>query len=150
MAVFEPFAATAVVDGYGYYPPINLADNSFLGINHAMAINAEFLAKRPDFAQEVVDVVVHSTDEYNRDRAKWIADLKQRPEFRPEVVQTGVEHVLLDWNLYLDRTKKLASSMKDLGFIRAVPDDAKLSKYFRYDLLTKSTGLSENQVGRNK
>jgi ABC-type nitrate/sulfonate/bicarbonate transport system substrate-binding protein len=150
MAVFEPFAATAVVDGYGYYPPVNLADNSFLGINHAMAINAEFLAKRPDFAQDVVDVVVRSTDEYNRDRAKWIADLKQRPEFRPEVVQTGVEHVLLDWNLYLDRTKKLASSMKELGFIRAVPEDAKLSKYFRYDLLTKATGQSENQVGRNK
>jgi ABC-type nitrate/sulfonate/bicarbonate transport system substrate-binding protein len=150
MAVFEPFAATAVVDGYGYYPPVNLADNSFLGINHAMAINAEFLGKHPELAQEIVNVVVKSTDEYNRDRAKWIADLKGRPDFRPEVVQTGVEHVLLDWNLYLDRTRKLAASMKDLGFIRAVPDDARLAKYFRYDYLTKATGLSEAQVGRTK
>jgi ABC-type nitrate/sulfonate/bicarbonate transport system substrate-binding protein len=115
-----------------------------------MAINADFLAKRPELVQEIVGVVVRSTDEYNRDRSKWIADLKLRPDFRPEVVQTGVEHVLLDWNLYLDRTKKLAASMKELGFIRAVPDDAKLAKYFRYDFLTKATGQSDAQVGRTK
>ena len=57
---------------------------------------------------------------------------------------------MLDWNLYLDRTKKLAASMKELGFIRAVPDDAKLEKYFRYDFLTKVTGKSESEVGRSK
>jgi len=150
MAVFEPFAATAVVDGYGYYPPVNLAENSFLGINHAMAINADFLKQKPEIAQEIAGVVVRATDEYNRDRAKWIADLKLRPDFRPEVIQTGVEHVVLDWNLYLDRTKKLAASMKELGFISAVPEDAKLDKYFRYEYLTKATGKSEAEVGRSK
>jgi len=150
MAVFEPFAATAVVDGYGYYPPVNLAENSFLGINHAMALNADFLKKRPDLAQQIVGIVVRATDEYNRDHAKWIADLKLHPDFRPEVVQIGVEHVVLDWNLYLDRTKKLAASMKELGFIRAVPEDAKLDKYFRYEFLKKATGKTEAEVGRSK
>ena len=150
MAVYEPFAATAVVDGYGSYAPVDLADNSFLGINHAMAVNAEFLKTHPELGQQIAGIVVRATDEYNRDKAKWIADLKQRPDFRPEVIATGVEHVVLDWNLYLDRTKKLAASMKELGFIRAVPDDAKLEKYFRYDFLTKVTGKSESEVGRSK
>jgi hypothetical protein len=40
--------------------------------------------------------------------------------------------------------------MKDLGFIRAMPDDAKLAKYFRYDFLTKATGLSEADAGKTK
>ena len=50
MAVYEPFAATAVVDGYGSYAPVDLADNSFLGINHAMAVNAEFLKRTRNLA----------------------------------------------------------------------------------------------------
>lgn len=150
MAVFEPFAAAAVVDGYGYYPPVDLADNSFLGINHAIAINAETLAKRPELGQDVANAIVKATREYNADKARWIADLKQRRDFRPDVVQVGVDHVILDSNLYLDRTRKLAASMKELGFIRQVPDDAKLAKYFRYDFLTKATGLSEADVGKSK
>jgi ABC-type nitrate/sulfonate/bicarbonate transport system substrate-binding protein len=150
VSVFEPFAATAVVDGYAYYPPIDLAQNSFLGINHALAINAEFLAKNRGFAQDVANTVVRATDEYNKNKAKWIADLKQRPDFRPEVVQVGVEHVILDSNLYRDRTKTLAASMKNLGFIRATPDDAKIDRYFVYDFLTKATGKSADAGGRNK
>jgi NitT/TauT family transport system substrate-binding protein len=150
MAVFEPFAATAVVDGYGYYPPVDLADNSFLGINHAIAINADTLAKRPELGQEVTNAILKATREYNADKVKWIADLKQRPDFRADVVQLGVDHVILDSNLYLARTRKLAASMKELGFIRAVPDDEKLAKYFRYDFLTKATGLSEADAGKTR
>jgi ABC-type nitrate/sulfonate/bicarbonate transport system substrate-binding protein len=115
-----------------------------------MAVNAEFLKQQPALAQEIAGVIVHATDEYNRDRAKWIADLKQRPDFRPDVVATGVDHVVLDWHLYLDRTRKLAASMKRLGFIRAVPDNAKLDKYFRYDFLIKASGKSESDAGRDK
>lgn len=150
MAVFEPFAATAVVDGYGYYPPVDLAENSFLGINHALAINTTLAAKYPGIGQEIASVIVKATDEYNRDKAKWAADLKQRPDFRPEVVQTGIDRVVLDSNLYFERTRRLAAAMKELGFIRAVPDDARLAGYFRYEYLTKATGKSEVDVGRTK
>ncbi|MFO1284402.1 MAG: ABC transporter substrate-binding protein [Burkholderiales bacterium] len=150
MAVFEPFAATAVVDGYGYYPPVDLAENSFLGINHALAINTTLAAKYPGIGQDVAGVIVKATDEYNRDKPKWAADLKQRPDFRPEVVQTGIERVVLDSNLYFERTKRLAAAMKELGFIRAVPDESRLAGYFRYEFLTKATGKSEAEVGRSK
>lgn len=150
MAVFEPFAATAVAAGNGYYPPVDLADNSFLGINHAMAINTEFLAKNKAFAQEVVDIVVKSTATYNADRAKLLDLLKDHPDFKTDVVKVGADHIILDSNLYQARTHTLAAAMKNLGFIRELPDKARLDGYFVYDYLTKATNKSADDVGRNK
>jgi ABC-type nitrate/sulfonate/bicarbonate transport system substrate-binding protein len=149
-AVYEPFAATAVAEGNAYYPPIDLADNSFLGINGGMAVNADFLKTHAALLQEVVDVIVRSTALYNHDRSRLIADVKASGEFKPEVVETGAEHVILDSNLYLARLYKLAAAMKDLGFVRSVPPEQTLAKYFDYRFLEKATGKSADVLGRTQ
>ncbi len=149
-AIFEPLAASAVADGYGYYPPLDLADNSFLGINHGIAVNAEFLKTHRDFVQEVVDSVVKSTTLYTKDHPQWVKDMTETGEFKANAIPIGVDHVVLDNNLYLARLDQLAAAMKDAGFVRAKPASDKLAKYYVYDFLEKTTGKTADELGRSK
>lgn len=149
-AIFEPIAASTVADGYAYYPPVDLADNSFLGINHGIAVNAEFLRTHRSFVQEAVNSAVKTTAAYNRDHRQWIRDMEATGEFKPHAVEIGVDHLVLDNDLYLARLYKLAAAMRGLGFVRASPDEKVLAKYYVYDFLEKTTGQSADQLGRNK
>ena len=149
MAVFEPFAAVSVVDGYGYYPNTRLAENSFLGINNALAVNAAFLKRNPDFVKDAVKVAVAASDLLQQGKGKMMTDFP-RLEFKPEVIKIGADHVILDSNLYLRRTVTVAEAMKNLGFVRQMPAREKMEAYFNYDHLTAATGKSADELGRNK
>lgn len=149
MAVFEPFAAVSVADGLGYYPNTSLGQNSFLGINNALAVNSAFLIKNPDFVRDAVKIAVSAAKLYQGDKARMMTDFP-RLEFKPEVIKVGADGVVLDSNLYYDRTLKVAEAMKNLGFIRQVPSKEKIAAYFNYDFMTAATGQSADEVGRNK
>jgi ABC-type nitrate/sulfonate/bicarbonate transport system substrate-binding protein len=149
-AIFEPLAASAVADGIAYYPAIDLADNSFFGINHGLAVNVEFLAKHPDFVQEAVDSVVRSTLLYTKDHKQWINDMAATGEFKENAIAVGVDHLLLDNNLYVVRLDQLAAAMSQAGFIKEAPAGGKLASYFVYDFLQKTTNRSPDALGRNK
>jgi ABC-type nitrate/sulfonate/bicarbonate transport system substrate-binding protein len=149
MAVFEPFAAVSVVDGFGYYPNTNLAENSFLGVNNALAINTNFLKKNPDFVKDAVKVAVAATTFYNTERAKMMTDFP-RLEFKPEVIKVGADRVVLDTNMYVRRTVMVAEAMKNLGFIRQMPAREKIESYFDYGFLIAATGKSADELGRNQ
>jgi ABC-type nitrate/sulfonate/bicarbonate transport system substrate-binding protein len=151
MAVYEPFAASAVVDGYGRYPDgIDLGDNSFLGINGVFAVNSDFLKKNPQFAQDAVKVIVDATEAYNKDKKSLVSDVAKRLQLKPEVVSVGADHIVLDSKLYENRANMMASAMQKLGFIRQVPDKAKLAAYFDFDFLTKAAGKPADQVGKTE
>ena len=128
-------AASAVADGYGYYPPLDLADNSFFGSNHGIAVNAEFLKTHRDFVQEAVNSVVKTTTLYARDHQQWIKDMTETGEFKANAIPIGVDHLVLDNKLYLARLDQLAAAMKDAGFVKAKPASEKLEKYYVYDSL---------------
>jgi sulfonate transport system substrate-binding protein len=149
-AVFEPFAANAVAGGFGYYPPVNLAENSFRGVNSAWAVNNNFLKRNPGFIKDAVPVIVKASEYYTANKDKLSTDFTKRLEFKPDVIQTGADRIILDSNLYLESAVKTAESMKRLGFIKEVPDRAKLSAYYDYSFLTGATGKSADDVGRNK
>ena len=149
MAVFEPFAAVSVADGFGYYPPTDIAENSFLGINNALAINAAFLRRNTEFVRDAVKVAVAAAPLYQKDKARMAPDFP-RLEFKPEVIKIGAERVVLDSNLYFQRTLVVAEAMKNLGFIRQMPAREKMQAYFNYDFLTAARGQSADEVGRNK
>lgn len=149
MAVFEPFAAVSVADGFGYYPDTNLAENSFLGINNALAVNTAFLKRNPEFVKDVVRVSVAAATLYQREKTRMAPDFP-RLEFKPEVIRLGADRVVLDSNMYLSRTLTVAEAMKNLGFIRQIPAKEKMEAYFNYDFLTAARGQSADDVGRNK
>lgn len=152
-AVYEPFAATAVASGTAYYPPVNLAENSFFGINGGMAINAKFLKSHPKFVQDVVNTVVQSTALYNHDQPALISDIENSAiagEFKTNVIKLSASHVILDSNLYLASLYKLATSMKVLGFVTKLPSDKALAAYYDYRFLEKATRKTPDELGRNR
>ena len=150
-AVFEPFAANAVANGYGYYPPsIDLAQNSFRGVNSAWAANNNFLKKNPGFIKDAVPVIIKASEYYTANKDKLQTDFTKRLEFKPEVIKIGADKIILDSNLYLESAVKTAAAMKRLGFIKEVPDRKKLAAYYDYSFLTGATGKSADDVGQNK
>jgi len=150
-AVFEPFAANAVATGHGYYPAaIDLAQNSFRGVNSAWAANNAFLKRNPAFVKDAVGVIVKASAYYEAHKDKLQTDFPKRLEFKPEVIKIGADKIILDSNLYFASAVKTAEAMKRLGFIKDVPANAKLAAYFDYGMLTGVTGKSADDVGRNK
>jgi ABC-type nitrate/sulfonate/bicarbonate transport system substrate-binding protein len=95
MAVYEPFAANAVAGDFGYYPSgIDLAENSFLGINGVLAVNSQFLKAHPEIVQQAVDVAVKATAYYRQHKDKLVNDFPKRLEFKPEVIKIGADHII--------------------------------------------------------
>lgn len=150
MAVYEPFAASAVVDGFGVYPPgIDLADDSFYGINSAFAVSTDFLKKNPLFVTDAVKTIVKATAFYRAHKDALVADFSKRLELKPNLVSVGADHIILDDKIYEANTLKMAGVMKKLGFIREEPSPDKIRAYFDYDFLKSAAGKSADQLGKN-
>ena len=150
-AVYEPFAANAVANGYGYYPKgIDLADNSFHGINSAWAVNKNFLKSHHEFVKDAVAAIVKATRYYSEHKDKLQTAFPKLLEFKPNVIKIGAPRIILDSNLYFESAMKTAASMKRLGFIGSMPDRKKVLSYYDYSFLTAVTGKSADELGRNK
>lgn len=148
--VYEPFGAVAVASGYGYYPPVNLADNSFRGLNSVWAVNNNFLAKNAEFVKEAVGVMIKAAEYYPQHREKMETDFQKWLEYKPEVIKVGADRFELDTKMYFESALRTAQAMKELGFIRNVPEKAKLSHYFNYSFLIANTGKSAAELGQDK
>ena len=149
MAVYEPFAASAVADGYGIYPPLDLADNSFLGVNGGVAANAKFLSENPEFITAATKAIVHAADTFPQDKGPWLAAVTELLGIPQQTAEISTEHLSLDWRLYRQRIDTLAQAVVNLGVIPAAPAPEAIDKYFTYDFLTAATGEPSEKLGRN-
>lgn len=150
-AVYEPFAATSVAKGLTYYPPgIDLAENSFRGVNGAVAVNAEFLKTHAEFVGDVVNVIVKATEYYKVNKEKIQTDFVKRLEFNLDVIDIASKHIILDSSLYFASVIRASQAMSRLGFIGSVPNPDKLAAYYDYSFLTEVTGKSADACGRSQ
>lgn len=138
--VYEPFAASAVADGYGYYPPTDLADNPFLGINGGIAVNTDFLRSNRDFVGKVVAIAVHAADTFPDNKDEWVNVVAAKTGFAPRTVALGADHVVLDWRLYPAQVSVLASAVAAGGIIRHAPSADSVNRYFDTSLLADVAG----------
>ncbi len=132
-AVFEPFGATAVSGGYAYYPPTRIADNTFKGLNNAVAVRAKYHAEHPEVVGDIVRSVKASTEKFSSQPEQWIAFMTESQDFPRPIVEIGVERVDLDSALYPREAGVLAGKMSALGLIRKQPSDEQLNKFFAAD-----------------
>jgi ABC-type nitrate/sulfonate/bicarbonate transport system substrate-binding protein len=147
MAVYEPFAASAVADGYGVYAPLNLADNTFYGVNGGVAANTGFIAKHPEFLTAATKVLVETADSYPSNKAPWLASVVKVLGIPEKTAELSTDHVVLDWKLYRARIGVLAKAVAALGVIPAVPAPEAIDKLFTYQFLAAATGKSESELG---
>ncbi len=129
-AVFEPFGATAVSGGYAYYPPTNIADNSFKGLNNALAVSTGFAQKNADVVKDIAGAIQASTAHFQAQPQEWIEFMTRSQDFPKEIVQIGVERVELDSTLYPQEAALLAQKMQKLGLIRKTPESVQLNAFF--------------------
>lgn len=129
-AVFEPFGATAVSGGYAYYPPTHIADNTFKGLNNALAVSTKYQTAHPGVIERIAAAVKASTEKFSSQPAQWITFMTESQDFPKEIVEIGVERVELDSRLYPQEASVLAGKMSALGLIRKQPSDEQLNKFF--------------------
>ncbi|MFV9475508.1 ABC transporter substrate-binding protein [Advenella sp. RU8] len=129
-AVFEPFGATAVSNGYAYYPNTNLAENSFKGLNNGIAANVDFVSKNTDIITDIVASVKKSTSNFKEQPEQWIELMTKSQDFPKAIVEIGVKRVVLDAELYPKEAAILANNMKELGLIRTEPSEEHLNNFF--------------------
>jgi ABC-type nitrate/sulfonate/bicarbonate transport system substrate-binding protein len=139
MAVYEPFAASAVADGFGYYPPIDLADNPFRGINGGIAVNLDLANGDKSFVDKQVDVVARATKTLPKEKDEWIATVVAKTGFPAKTVALGTDHVVLDPQLHIPEAGILAKAVANLGVIKQSPTPEQLAPYFDPSFLNAAT-----------
>ena len=107
----EPLGATAVADGYAYYPRTDIADNAYAGINSGLAANPAFLKANRGAVQEVVKEVLEASALYQRDKNAWVMELAGA-QVAGAASAVGIERVLLDNKLYMDEAWALVVAMR--------------------------------------
>lgn len=130
VAVYEPFAASAVADGYGYYPAVDLADNPFQGINGGIAVSIEFANNRKDFVSKLVDVAAQAAKTLPNEKDEWISAVVAKTGFPVKTVALSTNHVVLDSRLNIGLVETLAQAVAKLGVIRQPPTSESLAPYF--------------------
>jgi len=149
MAVYEPFAASAVADGYGIYPPLDLAENSFLGVNGGVAANAGFLREQPEFITAATKAIVDAAETFPQDKTQWLASVVELLGIPQQTAEISTEHLSLDWRIYRQRIDTLARAVADLGVISAAPPSEAIDRFFTYEFLAAATGQPEESLGIN-
>jgi ABC-type nitrate/sulfonate/bicarbonate transport system substrate-binding protein len=140
MAVYEPFAASAVADGFGYYPPIDLADNPFRGINGGIAVNADLVNGNKDFVTKLVNVAAQAAKTLPKDKDEWIATVVAKTGFPAKTVALGTDHVVLDPELRIPEVGALAKAVANLGVIKQSPMPEQLMPYFDPSFINAGPG----------
>lgn len=113
-AAYEPFTAQAVSQGFAYYPPTPLTQDSFNGINNALAVNSQFASANKHVVQTVVTALQKSTKALQANRSRWISVATAKLGFPRSVVSTALKHTTLDWHLSRDAVYTLAISIDRL------------------------------------
>lgn len=129
-AVYEPFAASIVADGRGYYPQIDLADNPFGGINGGIAVNASFLEANKPIVEKLVLSSIAASEAFPKDKQTWIETVVAKTGVSVKTATVGVDHVVLDWELYPERVSVLAAHVAGIGMIKQVPTREAIARYF--------------------
>jgi ABC-type nitrate/sulfonate/bicarbonate transport system substrate-binding protein len=139
MAVYEPFAASAVTDGFGYYPPIDLADNPFRGINGGIAVNVDFAKDNKNFVSKLVDAAARAAKTLPKEKDDWIASVVAKTGFPAKTVALGTDHVVLDPELDIPEIAILATAVANLGVIKKSPTPEQFAPYFDASFLNAGT-----------
>jgi ABC-type nitrate/sulfonate/bicarbonate transport system substrate-binding protein len=108
----EPLGATAVAEGYAYYPRTDIADNAYAGINNGLAANPAFLKANRPAVEELVREVIEATAVYQRNKNAWIQELAGAQAVAGAASGVGVDRVLLDSKLYMDEAWSLVVGMR--------------------------------------
>lgn len=147
MLCWELTCAQAVAEGSAYYAPLDIGDNPTGNANTLMLANADWVERYPNAATLLVRAYVDAVEAFREDPARWVdAVLDATGGGDREVLETAIEGISLEWELYRERALATAKAYADLGVSARDMSDA-VETYLDYRFLEAATGKPTAEVG---
>ncbi len=149
-AVWQPFCAQGIVDGYAQYPTIDHNNSKAVGgLISVLAVNKGFMEKHRDVVQRLVVAYVDVLKVATADRGRWSKIYAEKAGLPEPVAAESIRITQLDATLPLESIKRISKFLSDNGVItRDVSGE--IAQYYTYDFLSKATGKSAVELGQNK
>lgn len=149
-AVWQPFCAQGIVDGYAQYPTIDHNKSKAVGgLISVLAVNKGFMEKHRDVVQRLVVAYVDVLRVATADRGRWSKIYAEKAGLPEPVAAESIRITQLDATLPLESIKRISKFLSDNGVItRDVSGE--IAQYYTYDFLSKATGKSAVELGQNK
>lgn len=146
-AVWQPFCAQAIVDGYGAYPSLDHNRSSTVGgLISVLAVNRPFMEKNPDAVQRLIISYLDVLDLARKDSTRWAKIYAEKAGLPENVAAESIRTTQLDPMLPLESIKRISKFLSDNGVItRDVSGE--IADHYNYDFLAKATGKSPEQLG---
>src|SRR5256712_12933803 len=149
-AVWHPFCAQAIVDGYGAYPTIDHNRSKTVGgLISVLAVNRGFMEKNRDAVQRLVVAYVDVLETARKDAKRWAGIYAEKAGLPEAVAAESIRTTQLDATLPLESIKRISKFLSDNGVItRDVSGE--VAQHYTYDFLSKATGRTPAQLGLNQ
>src|SRR2546425_4658742 len=149
-AVWHPFCAQAIVDGYGAYPTIDHNRSRTVGgLISVLAVNRGFMEKNRDAVQRLVVAYVDVLETARKDPKRWAGIYAEKAGLPEAVAAESIRTTQLDATLPLESIKRISKFLSDNGVItRDVSGE--VAQHYTYEFLSKATGRTPAQLGLNQ
>ena len=149
-AVWQPFCAQGIVDGYAQYPTIDHNKSKAVGgLISVLAVNKGFMEKHRDVVQRLVVAYVDVLKVATADRGRWAKIYAEKAGLPEPVAAESIRITQLDATLPLESIKRISKFLSDNGII-ARDVSGEVAQYYNYEFLTKATGKSPADLGLNQ
>lgn len=149
-AVWHPFCAQAIVDGYGAYPTIDHNRSRTVGgLISVLAVNRGFMEKNRDAVQRLVVAYVDVLETARKDPKRWAGIYAEKAGLPEAVAAESIRTTQLDATLPLESIKRISKFLSDNGVITH-DVSGEVAQSYTYDFLSKATGRTPAQLGLNQ
>ena len=146
-AVWQPFCAQGIVDGYAQYPTIDHNKSKAVGgLISVLAVNRTFMEKHRDAVQRLVVAYLDVLKMATADRGRWSKIYAEKGGLPEAVAAESIRITQLDATLPLESIKRISKFLSDNGVI-ARDVSGEVAQSYTYDFLSKATGKSPAELG---
>jgi sulfonate transport system substrate-binding protein len=149
-AVWQPFCAQGIVDGYAQYPTIDHNKSKAVGgLISVLAVNRGFMEKNRDAVQRLVVAYVDVLKVAGANRERWSKIYAEKAGLPEPVAAESIRITQLDETLPLESIKRITKFLSDNGVIQR-DISGEIAQHYTYEFLSKATGKSPADLGQNK
>jgi sulfonate transport system substrate-binding protein len=149
-AVWQPFCAQGIVDGYAQYPTIDHNKSKAVGgLISVLAVNRGFMEKNRDAVQRLVVAYVDVLKVAGANRERWSKIYAEKAGLPEAVAAESIRITQLDETLPLESIKRITKFLSDNGVIQR-DISGEIAQHYTYEFLSKATGKSPADLGQNK
>src|SRR5437764_6912047 len=141
-AVWHPFCAQAIVDGYGAYPTIDHNRSKTVGgLISVLAVNRGFMEKNRDAVQRLVIAYIDVLQYAQANPQRWLKIYAEKAGLPEAIAAESIRITKLDATLPLASITRISKFLSDNGVItRDVSGE--IAQHYTFEFLAKATGKS--------